>query len=419
MVAQPIIHDLTDGLRLNLNTESRKSAEPSIGNRVQSLDVLRGYAALSVVIAHTTIAGIYNVEPIWSYLKWTPLRIIWGGHQAVILFFIISGFALSHMYYSRGRGSYPQYAISRLLRLYAPYIASIAIALVFYWIFRSLGFAWDRGWMNTVNPAITWQILINHVLMIGTYDTGEINPPIWSIVFEMRLSLIFPAIAFLVNRFGKNSVLASVLFSILIGAFSFSAVWPTLKVVERDIFMTLHYATFFFVGSWLYARQTAIREGVKNLSGARVWWWVAALALYSYPFDNPWSTGARIFGDLVIGVGASLMIALSMDLKEGAFFKVGRWLGNISYSLYLNHALVLNLGLIFFFSRFGALAVWLWTLPISILLAFIAHRLVEVPSHQFSRRWGLRKAVSDQICNSQFGGLKHEGQGPRVKGGRE
>lgn len=57
--------------------------------RYIGLDVIRGYAALTVVIAHTTIVGIYNNPDIWPILVWSPLRFLWGGTSSSYSFFCI------------------------------------------------------------------------------------------------------------------------------------------------------------------------------------------------------------------------------------------------------------------------------------------------------------------------------------------
>ena len=44
-------------------------------NREHYVDALRGFAAFFVVIAHTAVVGLYKVEPYWTYLNWSPLRV--------------------------------------------------------------------------------------------------------------------------------------------------------------------------------------------------------------------------------------------------------------------------------------------------------------------------------------------------------
>ncbi|MEH7247503.1 acyltransferase family protein, partial [Neobacillus niacini] len=75
-----------------------------MSNRLEELDSLRGIASLTVVIHHTLLTlpiflAAHQHEQINSTIVKiftnSPLHIIWGGHEAVILFFVLSGFVLS------------------------------------------------------------------------------------------------------------------------------------------------------------------------------------------------------------------------------------------------------------------------------------------------------------------------------------
>src|SRR4051812_48108680 len=71
--------------------------------RYQQLDALRGLAALTVVMQHflsvlPSIDG--HSDNAWVNLwKYSPLHITWAGYEAVIFFFILSGFVLSLPFY--------------------------------------------------------------------------------------------------------------------------------------------------------------------------------------------------------------------------------------------------------------------------------------------------------------------------------
>ena len=60
--------------------------------RFRELDSLRGLAAITVVFHH--FSRICSPQII-HVLDRTPLRILVAGHQAVILFFLLSGFVLT------------------------------------------------------------------------------------------------------------------------------------------------------------------------------------------------------------------------------------------------------------------------------------------------------------------------------------
>ena len=363
------------------------SSTPS--NREESLDALRGIAALAVVVAHTTIAGLYKVEPLWGYLKWSPLKILWSGHQAVILFFVLSGFALVRMWQSIKSNRYDAYFVSRVARLFPPYMASVLLALAAYYLVSGV-VEWDKGWMNVPKPEFSFQSLINHALMIGQFNTSEINPPIWSIVHEMRISIAFPLIYLLVSRFGGAAVACFYTMSAWIGWAMLGNV--QLSALQGDAIQTLHYSTFFAVGAFIALRQEFFSRMFKKIVGLpRAALWIVALMLYAYPFDNPWNLGYRAFGDLATGVGSALIVGLVLTMSSNVLVRFGGYLGKISYSLYLNHILVLNLSLLFLYRSFGATVVWVATIVGAVILSSVMHRVVEVPAISASRF--LRKKI--------------------------
>lgn len=98
--------------------------------REAALDALRGIAALIVVFSHLAILWTYpyinrpytdspdlnNVYAnSFAIFDVTPLRILIAGHQAVIVFFVLSGFALTCML--SNKKNYITYIIARIIRL--------------------------------------------------------------------------------------------------------------------------------------------------------------------------------------------------------------------------------------------------------------------------------------------------------------
>ncbi|MGE8166477.1 acyltransferase family protein [Paraburkholderia sp. NPDC080076] len=373
-------------------------------DRAPSLDILRGYAALIVVISHTTVAGLYKVEPLWGFLKWTPLRVLWAGHQAVIVFFMLSGYALAHMYGEQRARRYVTFAAARVVRLYPPFVASLVVALGLYWLVARAGFVWEKGWMYTAHPHPDKQMIFDHLKLIGSYDTSIINPPMWSIVHEMRLSLAFPVIAFLVLHLRFKAVILAVVSSTLIGIAALAGSASHIPWPLQDALLTTHYGTFFVIGAWFYSCRSRILAWAHALRPAsRAMLWIVALALFAYPFDNPWSMGARIFGDLGSSTGAFLLMALSFTIKPGRIFSVGHWLGKISYSLYLNHYVVLSVSLVILYPRFGAVPVWFATVFGALILGYAMNKLVEVPSQNGAR--ALRRKFSPKTAAYSANGV--------------
>ncbi|MNU37766.1 Acyltransferase family protein [compost metagenome] len=354
----------------------------SHSHRYQSLDGLRGLAAFTVLISHLTPYGLMNHPESWAVLKWSPLRILWGGHQAVILFFALSGFSLYVMMEktpisSRGVAGY---FAARITRLYPTYIASLIAVGALLWLMKS-GF----------HPGLA--SIIDHVTMIGEFDSNAINPPIWSIVHEMRISLIFPLV-FLCARGWPTGTLAI--------TSSLSVALATLFWVELDTqnvlaakalsyATTAHYTTIFAFGAVMARYRREILSLLETLS-FRLEAHLLALILtaYMYPFDNPWNIGQRFAGDLAIMVGAMGLIAFA--LRRPGFFgaRPVQYLGRISYSLYLVHFGCISAVLWAAGENGSPWMIWGVSIPLSIAAAHLMHVAVERPSQKLSRNVRLK-----------------------------
>ena len=361
----------------------KASANYARSDRAHYLDSLRGFAALSVMLSHLVVVGYNQLGWIWIATIYLPIRIAIAGHQAVILFFVLSGFALTRMIGGMRSYAYPRYLAARVVRLYPPYAASIVLAACVYFCLEKLGFDWKDGWMYTVHPHINKEIIADHALLVGPLNARDISPVIWSIAMEMRISIAFPLILYLVRRFGGYAVLAMMICSLAIGPLIPWADAHYRSYVSQTM-LTVHYATFFFIGCWLSFNVDSLRARIP--SKYLVVAWCIALALYAYPFFGEWKIIARVCGDVAVGVGAALLITLCSTVKDNSFLRFGGWLGKYSYSLYLNHILVMFTAIIVLYRSAGAIVVWCVTIPAALLLAVLMHKLFEWPSVLLGRK---------------------------------
>jgi peptidoglycan/LPS O-acetylase OafA/YrhL len=103
-------------------------------SRIRCLDGLRGSAAVVVLLNHSmllsaTLAGAFitytdNRGAIPWVLTYTPLHLWWAGREAVIVFFVLSGYVLARSAYGR-TFTWLAYYPSRLIRLYLPVVAAV------------------------------------------------------------------------------------------------------------------------------------------------------------------------------------------------------------------------------------------------------------------------------------------------------
>jgi peptidoglycan/LPS O-acetylase OafA/YrhL len=175
--------------------------------KIQYLEGLRGIAAVQVVLFHFVAAFLpYTAEHAAS-----PFHVLWDGHTAVYVFFLISGVVLTPSF-ARG-GAWPRQAAKRLVRLGIPVAAAatVALALIAIWPNAHLVAAriTGSGWLAMDSNAATTPA---HLLRETTLDSlilgfreytlftpiagrlplleHALNAPTWSLHLELYGSLL-------------------------------------------------------------------------------------------------------------------------------------------------------------------------------------------------------------------------------------
>jgi hypothetical protein len=87
--------------------------------------------------------------------------------------------------------------------------------------------------------------------------------------------------------------------------------------------------TFFAMGAWLSMHLTEVLRVVRSLTAVkRSLGWALGLVLYAYCF-NGGPLSVRALGDIGLGLGSSILVALSFTLRDNIAVWFGRWLGKI------------------------------------------------------------------------------------------
>src|ERR1700675_494071 len=171
-----------------------------------SLDLIRAVAAFAVMFGHLRTFFFVDFQHL-SHKSW-PLEALYFfagfGHQAVIVFFVLSGFLISSTVirsHVLGKWSWRDYAINRATRLYVVLVPGLL-----------LGFFWDRlgSWLfaaqgiyahslRDLGPAVplknlTLGTLLGNLLFLQTIicDTFGSNGPLWSLANEFWYYVLFP-----------------------------------------------------------------------------------------------------------------------------------------------------------------------------------------------------------------------------------
>jgi hypothetical protein len=179
--------------------------------RFEQLDSMRGLAALVVVFHHFYLMfyrAHFRSNP-WSALIYPFV----AGHESVMLFFVLSGFVLSLPLMKQVPFSYPIYVWKRVLRIYGPYLGALAITIIgcAIWHNRLPSFA---GGVPPWNGPVTLQGVSHVLVFIGPGNDTRYNETFWSLIHEMRISIVFPVIFVFIGAIGIAGAALAILFAL-------------------------------------------------------------------------------------------------------------------------------------------------------------------------------------------------------------
>jgi peptidoglycan/LPS O-acetylase OafA/YrhL len=368
----------------------------NVQNRLEELDSLRGLAAMTVVAHHCLIMlpMIYfddNLSPAVAaranVLKYTPLHALWAGHEAVLLFFVLSGFVLSLPFFSERPVCYRSFGVKRICRIYIPCIIAMLVGIAL----REMCVApritggspvLDGLWRAPVTP----RLVAGCTLVAGTFNLADYNSVLWSLVHELRISIVMPFLALFVwkRHWGTAIACASLMYA---GAY-YVLVHSSYDM--ESLVVTASYIPMFLIGAVMAKHRNELVEGFRKMPlTVRLGVVAGAIACYTYPYIS------RMGGDrypskepvATVGAAAIIVIALASG-RLSAILKTRPllFLGRISYSLYLYHFTVLLTLVHLLNGR--------WPLPLilgvaaatSIPVSALAYNLVEAPSIRWARR---------------------------------
>jgi peptidoglycan/LPS O-acetylase OafA/YrhL len=202
--------------------------------KVQYLEGMRGIAAVQVVLLHFVTAFL----PDTAEHAAPPLHILWDGHTAVYVFFLISGAVLTPSF-ARG-GAWPRQAAKRLVRLGIPVAAAAIFALVLLAALPDEHLVAARvsgsGWLAMDSSGT---LSLTHLLREITLDSlvlgyreytlfrpiagrlplleHALNAPTWSLHLELYGSLLLLGLVKLRARAPRAHMVAVVLCAVLFG----------------------------------------------------------------------------------------------------------------------------------------------------------------------------------------------------------
>ena len=360
-------------------------SEPAVNRqRFDELDSLRGVAATMVVLNHFFLAtnSTGRREDLLRILV-DPFQ---NGPAAVALFFLLSGFVLSLPTWRSKSQSYSVFIVRRICRIYVPYLFGLALSVLGASIFASHTVPGLSPWFyGTWTGPINWTLVWQHVLFIGpSYNAREFNTAFWTLIIEMRVSIILPFFLLLLRRLSFGGMWLVYAITLIIGF-----VTEPRFVSGLSAFQILGWTSLFIAGA-IVARAVLLQPGhVSRIFSRRP---VALLSLVTFLFAGYLRPSLHLSEFLTRGLSAAgglAMICVALynrDLRSFLNTRALQFMGRVSYSLYLLHATVLYVMFHWFYSLLPKTAIFVLYISASFLVAAISYKLIERPSMELGRR---------------------------------
>ena len=299
-------------------------------HKYEILDGLRGVAALCVVLFHIG-------ELVTPDVAHNPFR---HTHLAVDFFFVLSGFVIAHAYGERlswpksapGSLSFWDFVVRRLIRLHPMVIVSMGIGLISYLVDPFVDPHGAKASLSLIGIVFVLSLFVlpEPTLPNRFGETHGLNGPAWTLFQEYIGSFFYGLVGFRLSRLALAVLTAVTGLGLAATSLHFNSLsegwdWKTFWVA----FVRLAYP--FLAGILLHKAEVRIK-----IPGAALLLPLVLMVVFVAP---PFKTFDGVFEALVVIVLWPLVVATGAGVLGlgGRIEALYRWLGRISYPLYIIH----------------------------------------------------------------------------------
>jgi peptidoglycan/LPS O-acetylase OafA/YrhL len=348
-------------------------------NRDKNLDGLRGIASLVVVAHHLLLtlpwvdsrSGFQTNAPRGTFnynfanlLEYSPFHLLYAGSEAVIVFFVLSGYVLV---FAVSREKTSNYLKNRLLRLYLPIAGCVLVATLFAKLRSQRGNTGYSHWVTGQSFHLHLRDVVQNMWVLD--GTTSLDSSLWSMRYEIVFSMIILVVTSIQIQKKFKFFMISLVFLNLI-----------LYIALRMQLDLLQWMPIFFIGSSLHFLKIQDKySGIRLILGLLLLLFPWYLAGYGYH-------SSLLFQRIVAAAGALLIVdasrAKNLYITKILSSRLTSFLGKISYSLYLVHVPII-LCVCSYFTPPTSISTFLFfciiILSMIFLVAIICNRLFEQP----------------------------------------
>ncbi|WP_036799559.1 acyltransferase family protein [Photobacterium marinum] len=381
-----------------------------MNKQIPILTPLRGFAALCVVFFHARLIFFVQwKDPVSEYTHFIENSYLW-----VDLFFVLSGFVMMHIYQQTflqgiSVAKWRHFMWLRFSRIYPLFLSTLLVLVLWESVkyFAAVGFyggplfeAWGvNGIPAFAGPFNSGDTLMANFLMLHAVVNLDLswNISSWSLSVEWLCYMVFPLLIPMLSVRSRNSVWMPVVII---------CIWTGINKnhgsldVTGDLYAFIRGLCGFAMGAWL--RNVVLSLVVKK-------WFDNDAALLSVFLMSLWLMHLPKEGShnvyVVLVFSLMVFIAAQQSERQTPVFKmmdnrVTRFLGDISYSVYLWHAVLLLVGVeVLNLIAPEALASWFtqtsWSagmwgmaafMAVTILISSLSYYGLERPAMKYLRK---------------------------------
>ncbi len=371
--------------------------------RYEILDGLRGVAAMLVVAHH-----LFE-----TYFHTAPNQPINHGYLAVDFFFVLSGFVIGYAYDDRWtRMSTWDFFKRRLIRLHPMVIFGtlIGAALFYFGDCRSFPLISSTPWYMVLLVmlwAFTMIPIPASMDIRGWVETNPLNGPVWSLQWEYLANILY---ALFVRRLSKMALAVCV---------AFFAAMTLILCLDLDVTGWLgarQYASYTVIGGWSLTPDQ-LQIGLTRLlypffcgllisrTGELIkvkggFWWCSLMVavLLCMPWmgieetgDGRWTNGLYEAVCILVLFPLIVMIGAGSSVKGGKSAAINKFLGDISYPIYITHFPLIYMQMAWADKHQDAplgthIFVGVSIFLLSIIVAYASYKLYDLPVRDWLRK---------------------------------
>ena len=303
------------------------------------LDLVRFSAALTVFFEHLREHTRNSFGAFWRSHPFLYLHLGPFSQTAVIVFFVLSGYVLAHVLATRERTPL-EYSASRFGRLYSVVLPALILTIACHYFIRiKFPDAFDAFYPHD-GTGVVFRYLGTALLMSHFWLWPDLEPPnadpFWSLSFEASF---YVGIALFVFARGRIRFLSLVLLSLVAGP-TMVLLAPTWLLgygayhLSQRRQLPVGFAVILWLGfTFLLLLSPLIEEHIRE-----------PLSFLRMP--------SRTVGELLASYAAAICFAVNMitfnTISDNAerlllpFARLIRWLGSMTFALYLFHQPLLS-----------------------------------------------------------------------------